>query len=781
MALPTPVNGQITDSAEAASDYTPAAGVAAGTDNAHAAQDPAASGAGGYGAPEDGGVVADVPPAAPVTADDVAGLQANLEKMLTERRPRSEHAARHEAHRSGTDPGQLLDVDRLTQLIRHVVHQEVPNGLSALQQDVLDLHGDMVSLKDFIAGTGHREASANTKLLQIEEAQATQWDQWKQRIAELRNAILEHPNVDSSALGIFDRDALEDALESARMATIAGQEAKAESTRMTKQMISMLDRMEVMEGRMAAVKGPDAETQALTARLKRDMEAVLAKSENIEGANKALQAQLSSATSANEALVREVQELRLRIAATEEGSTATAAKLDERLGSLSEAVTTTKTAIEQIGTASQEERGSLKSDIDKVKQELVEVNRQVTVVGPHTMEVLRGELEGMSARLDQVQVSVPAAVAPVKDGLSMLQEKLAAVEIKKLDAADAVNEAMLDKSVARAVDSADRKVNLVMSAIASIEERMEMLNNDKADRNQVALQSEMEVMEITLRSAIEHESQKLETRMEESNGEKVSLAMLDASDKKSAQKIGQLEGAILRGLKAISDRVAAALLEKADAMDLNDFRMQMKGILSEIDIRLRELSPSARMVASGPNARGTHCMSCDQQVRSSKDVMTSAAYSLHGVTGSLPMDEKMFPAKLPAMKSWHNSYAPVQDAEPRGASYNAKAANQRAQRDNVLRSPAVNPHQMANSHTLPSTPPAGAVPKSSNLVYGDSISGTIARGQLPSPSRVPPTSGGFDNGGFGAPGSPGTGSRAVATGRLGLEVAGFASNMEAMP
>lgn len=70
-----------------------------------------------------------------------------------------------------------------------------------------------------------------------------------------------------------------------------------------------------------------------------------------------------------------------------------------------------------------------------MKQELVEVNRQVTVVGPHTMEVLRGELEGMSARLDQVQVSVPAAVAPVKDGLSMLQEKLAAVEIKKLDAA----------------------------------------------------------------------------------------------------------------------------------------------------------------------------------------------------------------------------------------------------------------------------------------------------------------------------------------------------------
>jgi hypothetical protein len=64
---------------------------------------------------------------------------------------------------------------------------------------------------------------------------------------------------------------------------------------------------------------------------------------------------------------------------------------------------------------------------------------------------------------------------------------------------------MLEKSVARAVDSADRKVNLVMSAIASIEERIESLTNEKADREKVALQVDMENMAVRLRNAIDQE------------------------------------------------------------------------------------------------------------------------------------------------------------------------------------------------------------------------------------------------------------------------------------
>ena len=69
--------------------------------------------------------------------------------------------------------------------------------------------------------------------------------------------------------------------------------------------------------------------------------------------------------------------------------------------------------------------------------------------------------------------------------------------------------------------------------------------------------------------------QRLRTEVQEGLSLKLDTPSLGASEKKTGHRITQLEGAILRGLKAVSDRVAAALLEKADAEDLNDFRMQV--------------------------------------------------------------------------------------------------------------------------------------------------------------------------------------------------------------
>ena len=71
-------------------------------------------------------------------------------------------------------------------------------------------------------------------------------------------------------------------------------------------------------------------------------------------------------------------------------------------------------------------------------------------------------------------------------------------------------------------------------------------------------------------------SQRVRIEVQEGLSLKLDTPLLGASEKKTGQRITQLEGAILRGLKAVSDRVAAALLEKADAEDLNDFRMQVR-------------------------------------------------------------------------------------------------------------------------------------------------------------------------------------------------------------
>ena len=76
-------------------------------------------------------------------------------------------------------------------------------------------------------------------------------------------------------------------------------------------------------------------------------------------------------------------------------------------------------------------------------------------------------------------------------------------------------------------------------------------------------------------------SKKLHAQVQDGLSKKLDIPELDATEKKIGHRVTQLEGAILRGLKAVSDRVAAALLEKADVVELNDFRMQAAPPLPE--------------------------------------------------------------------------------------------------------------------------------------------------------------------------------------------------------
>ena len=55
--------------------------------------------------------------------------------------------------------------------------------------------------------------------------------------------------------------------------------------------------------------------------------------------------------------------------------------------------------------------------------------------------------------------------------------------------------------------------------------------------------------------------------------DKEELAGLDS---KLSGRVGSLETAILKGLKAISDKVSAALAEKLDLTKFNDFKVQVR-------------------------------------------------------------------------------------------------------------------------------------------------------------------------------------------------------------
>ncbi len=97
-----------------------------------------------------------------------------------------------------------------------------------------------------------------------------------------------------------------------------------------------------------------------------------------------------------------------------------------------------------------------------------------------------------------------------------------------------------------------------------------------------------------------------------------------ALEARQGARLGVLEAAILKGLRSISDKVAAALAEKLDLARFSEFKVQVRAILSDIEDRLKDWSPAARGMKApldGSGAQGaTSCLCCDSRVRSVRDL-----------------------------------------------------------------------------------------------------------------------------------------------------------------
>jgi hypothetical protein len=129
--------------------------------------------------------------------------------------------------------------------------------------------------------------------------------------------------------------------------------------------------------------------------------------------------------------------------------------------------------------------------------------------------------------------------------------------------------------------------------------------------------------------------------------------------------LGVLEAAILKGLKAVSDKVAAALSEKLDITQFSEFKVQVRAILADLEDRLRDWSPAARGMKApldGSGAQGaTSCLCCDARVRSVRD--------LQGM-GFGASDRVLCPERLPLS----DPLLPAINRNPDVAAYNSAKA-----------------------------------------------------------------------------------------------------------
>lgn len=96
---------------------------------------------------------------------------------------------------------------------------------------------------------------------------------------------------------------------------------------------------------------------------------------------------------------------------------------------------------------------------------------------------------------------------------------------------------------------------------------------------------------------------------------------LAAVDTRLGGRISNLEAAILKGLKAVSNKVSTALAAKADLSSFSEFRAAVSSELADIERRLRGWNATASgQKAPTDGSSGPTCLSCDARVRGARDL-----------------------------------------------------------------------------------------------------------------------------------------------------------------
>ena len=130
-------------------------------------------------------------------------------------------------------------------------------------------------------------------------------------------------------------------------------------------------------------------------------------------------------------------------------------------------------------------------------------------------------------------------------------------------------------------------------------------------------------------------------------------------------------------------QVSAALAEKLDLLKFNEFKLQVRAILADVEDRLRDWSPLAKAYKAPMDGSGvlgaSSCLCCDSRVRSVRDMQSM---------GFGAADKVFSPEKLPNTEG----LLPSINRSPDTAAYNnAKLSHRKKDAVEMLRktSPAM--------------------------------------------------------------------------------------------
>lgn len=279
-------------------------------------------------------------------------------------------------------------------------------------------------------------------------------------------------------------------------------------------------------------------------------------------------------------------------------------------------------------------------EVDEAKEATSEVLQRVDDIKRHT--------SALENKLESFNTQVAAAISPLHNALAAANEKLEMLSACKQDTGSAIKMGDVEVAVARAIDYADRRGDNLLKAIAGVETRLEELAHSTPNKGEVVLTADLEALLTEHAHELDGHLDRLKTDLLAAVAHKVDRDELAAMDLRLGGRLGGLEGAILKGLKAISDKVSSALAEKLDMLRFNEFKLQVRAILADVEDRLRDWSPAAlgtKAPVSGDASGAPSCLCCDTRVRAVRDLRAMGFKDDDRVFSpeKLPMTEALFP------------------------------------------------------------------------------------------------------------------------------------------
>ncbi|GFH07255.1 uncharacterized protein HaLaN_02035, partial [Haematococcus lacustris] len=347
-----------------------------------------------------------------------------------------------------------------------------------------------------------------------------------------------------------------------------------------------------------------------------------------------------------------------------------ASKVEAHVNSIWDQIRHVENSLSQRLTLAETSQVSTLQEVDEMKESANEV------VG--RLDDTKRHVAALESKLESFNTQVAAAISPLHTSLASVQVRLEELSEKKQDRSSALTVDDMNAGVARAIDHTDRCANNIAKSIAAMEERLEGLNDSKANLADVVLLVDLEAL---LAAHSEQLDGKLSSQrdgiMKVVNG-KADHEEVVGLEGRQAQRMGALEAAILKGLRTISDKVSAALAHKLDLDKFSEFKVQVRAILADVEDRLKDWSPAARGMKSpldGSGAIGaSSCLCCDSRVRSVRDLQ---------MMGFGAADKVLSPERLPLADSLLPAINKPVDIS---ASMNAKLSRRRAESSHLLRS-----------------------------------------------------------------------------------------------